>query len=184
MNNFRVQKLQATYIIALLSTILTLCFAYATGGSSGIVIITFLIAIICWSIILYSSIQTKRKINIIANNVFSESNKDEIVSIYNWLTGRYFGITKNTGDILVIGLNKKGQQIFGFDYQTWSGYEVSGNKLTFKFNNLELPYFEVHDVAVSKFKHKLDVLLSNSFQGTIKPNKNFSSIVEKIVQTA
>ncbi|EAR6585380.1 hypothetical protein FHE25_21475 [Salmonella enterica] len=184
MNNFRVQKLQFTYIVALLSTIVTLCLLYASRSISGVTIFALVIAITSWSIILISSIKTRNKINNIVNSVYKNTNQDEIVSIYNWLTGRYFGINKTTGDILVIALNRKGQHVFGFDYKTWSGYEISGNKLTLKFNNLDMPYFEIHDVSVAKFKHKLDVFLSNVFQRAVIPNKNFSTIVEKIAQTA
>ncbi|MBW5276072.1 hypothetical protein [Citrobacter sp. On28M] len=182
MNNFRVPTLQLTYVIALLSSIITLCLLWAKSGSL-VTDATLTIAIVSWSIILFSSIRTKRKINRIANDVFGSNASNDVISIYNWLTGRYVGIDKTTGNILVIALNKKGRKIFGFDYQIWDGYEICGNKLTFKFNNLDLPYLEIHDAAVTKFKHKLDVLLSNVFQKSISPNKNFSNVVERVTQT-
>ncbi|EOI6844079.1 hypothetical protein ACMVI2_004221 [Salmonella enterica] len=182
MNNFRVPALQVTYIVALLSSIITICLLLSESVSH-ITTVTLLIAIISWSMILYSSIKTKKKVNKIVNTAFSANASNEVISIYNWLTGRYVGIDKATGSILVIALNKKGKQIFGFDYQTWAGYEVCGNKLTFKFNDLELPFLEINDISVTKFKHNLDVLLSNVFQNSISPNKHFSTVVEKIIQT-
>ncbi|EJF4177050.1 hypothetical protein PCX05_004049 [Salmonella enterica] len=182
MNNLRVPTLQITYIVALLSSIITICL-FLSKSVSNIITITLLIAIISWSIILYSSIKTKRKVNKIANTVFGTNASSELISIYNWLTGRYVAIDKATGSILVIALNKKGKQVFGFDYQTWAGYEICGNKLTFKFNDLELPFLEINDISVTKFKHNLDVLLSNVFQNSISPTKNFSTVVERITQT-
>ncbi|HFV9934413.1 TPA: hypothetical protein ACIAPS_004172 [Salmonella enterica subsp. enterica serovar Bovismorbificans] len=187
MNNIRVLKLQITYIVALLSTILTLCLTYTFFGKqngSEITLTMLLIAVICWSTILYSSIKTKQMVKKIVSTIYNETNPSDIVSIYNWLTGRYFGINKNTGDILIIALNMKGQQIFGFDYQSWSGYEIYGNKLTLKFNNLDMPYFVINDVEAPKFKHKLDVFLSNVFQHSVTPNAKFSSIVENKMKVA
>ncbi|EAM3505977.1 hypothetical protein EOU36_23085 [Salmonella enterica] len=181
MNNLRVPTLQLTYLIALLSSVITLCLLWTKSGSL-ITVATLAVAIAGWSIILFSSIRTKRKINKIVNDVFGSNASSDVISIYNWLTGRYVGIDKATGNILVIALNKKGRKIFGFDYQIWDGYEVCGNKLTFKFNNLDLPSLEINDAAVTKFKHKLDVLLSNVFQKNISPNKNFSTVVERVTQ--
>ncbi|EDW9103533.1 hypothetical protein NOF79_002977 [Salmonella enterica] len=182
MNNFRVPALQITYIVALLSSIITIC-VLLSKSVSHITTVTLLIAIISWSMISYSSIKTKRKVKKIVNTVFNTNASSEVISIYNWLTGRYVGIDKATGSILVIALNKKGKQIFGFDYQTWAGYEVCGNKLTFKFNDLDLPFLEINDISVTKFKHNLDVLLSSVFQNSISPNKNFNIVVERIIQT-
>ncbi|WP_387691527.1 hypothetical protein [Photorhabdus sp. RM71S] len=186
MNNYRVPLLTTIHLLALILTIFTLMVIYNyfdTGRNAGFSSIMFILTLSVWSLILLTYRKSEEKIKNITRSVFGEDTNN-IVSIYNSVSGSFFGINNKTGEILLIALNRKGRKVFGFDYNTWAGYELEGHKLTLKFNDLDMPYFTIQDTTIPKFKHKLDVLLSASFQQKVKLGSNFSAFVQQKALTA
>ncbi|MEN3262421.1 hypothetical protein AAH678_27640 [Sodalis endosymbiont of Spalangia cameroni] len=187
MNNFRVPLLTAFHILTALLTIFSIgvVFNYfSTGRGYGLTFITLLITTFMWFFLYFIYASSRKKVKNIINSVFGEHDVNKVVLIYNSLSGRCFCINSETGDILLIALNGKGEKVFGLDYDIWSGYEIEGSKLTLKFNNLAIPYFTIHDVTVPKFKHKLDVLLSYNYQLNEKEKNTFSNTVQQKLQPA
>ncbi|EAU6351568.1 hypothetical protein DRE43_19250 [Salmonella enterica subsp. enterica serovar Java] len=186
MNTMREPFLVSIHVLAALCTILSMMVVYNAfdthrGGEFALYAILFTGAL--WLIVSYFLIGGKRKINRIANSIFG--NNATVISHYAPGSGRYIGIDTNTGNILLIALNKSGQKVFGFDFNDWAGYEQNDCALTLKFNNLDTPSFKVNSNAkIIPFIHKLDFLLSQSYSPSKGNNKKFSQIVAERMQAA
>ncbi|EDT0849252.1 hypothetical protein C6395_001478 [Salmonella enterica subsp. enterica serovar Berta] len=186
MNTMREPFLVSIHLLAALCTLLSMMIVYNafdthSGGDFAIYSILFTGGL--WLIVAYLYIGGKRKVHKIANSIFGSN--ANVISHYVPGSGRYIGIDINTGNILLIALNKSGQQTFGFEFNDWAGYEQNDCALTLKFNNLDNPSFKVNSNAkIIPFIHKLDFLLSPSYSPSKCNNKKFSQIVSERMQAA
>ncbi|EBM5323006.1 hypothetical protein D1B73_27450 [Salmonella enterica] len=174
------------HLLAALCTIFSMMIVYNafdTHRGGDFAIYSILFTCVLWMIVLYYLIGGKRKINRIANSFFG--NNASVISHTSPYSLRYIGIDTNTGNILLVALDKSGQKVFGFDFNDWAGYEQNDCALTLKFNNLDTPSFKVNSNAkIIPFIHKLDFLLSPSYSPSKVNNKKFSQIVAERMQAA
>lgn len=114
--------------------------------------------------------------------MFADNNS--VISHFGPYSLRYIGIDTNTGNILLIALDKFRPQILGFNYNDWAGYEKKGCLLTLKFNDLNNPRFQINSNAtVNHFVDQLDFLLSSSYKPSTGYSKQFGKIVTEKLQT-
>ncbi|HIB1631495.1 TPA: hypothetical protein ACWV6Y_005470 [Salmonella enterica subsp. enterica serovar Muenchen] len=155
---------------------------YFTSGVGEFVIYFTLFTGALWATLLYFSMTGKKKIQRIVKSVFADSNS--VISHNSPYSLRYVGIDTNTGNILLIALDKLRPQVFGFNYNDWAGYEKKDCLLTLKFNDLNNPSFQINSNAtINPFVDKLDFLLSSSYTPSTGNNKQFSKIVTEKLQT-
>ncbi|EDY1997991.1 hypothetical protein GTD56_004526 [Salmonella enterica subsp. diarizonae] len=174
------------HLLAALCTILSLIVVYNAfdshrGGEFALYAILFTGEL--WLIVFHYLIGGKRKIQKVVNSVFG--NNASVISHTSPYSLRYIGIDTNTGNILLVALDKSGQKVFGFDFNDWAGYEQKDCALTLKFNNLNTPSFYVNSNAkIIPFIHKLDFLLSSAYSPSRSNDKRFSQIVAERMQAA
>lgn len=174
------------HLLAALCTILTAMViynAFDTHRGGEFATFSFLFTAALWMIIFYFHISGKRKIQRISNSVFKDNTS--VISHCSPYSLRYVGIDTSTGNILLIALDKSGQQVYGFNFNDWAGYEQKDCALTLKFNDINTPSFKVNSNAkIIPFIDKLDFLLSPSYSPSKGSNKQFSQIVAERMQTA
>lgn len=107
-----------------------------------------------------------------------QPNKD--YELKGYLSGKYVGIDTEHGTMLLASSFNK---IFkGLNVKELAGYECRGNMLTLKFNNTDFPMFKISFGSESEcmnFGHKLDVLLSSSYQPAINTGRLFNDFVQQ-----
>ncbi|ECA3794847.1 hypothetical protein FPE53_22720 [Salmonella enterica subsp. enterica] len=174
------------HLLAALCTILTITIIYIAFDSSGsktFAIYPIIFTGALWLIVFHYLIGGKRKIQKVVNSVFG--NNASVISHTSPYSLRYIGIDTNTGNILLVALDKSGQKVFGFDFNDWAGYEQKDCALTLKFNNLDTPSFYVNSNSkIIPFIHKLDFLLSSAYSPSRSNDKRFSQIVAERMQAA
>ncbi|PNL03947.1 hypothetical protein CEQ28_000715 [Hafnia alvei] len=186
MKAFREQLLASIHLLAALCTILTAMIiynAFDTHRGGEFATYAFLFTVALWLIVLYVFISGKRKTQKIINSIFGDNTS--VISYYAASSGRYVGIDTNSGNILLIALDKSGQQVFGFNFHDLAGYEQKDCVLTLKFNDINTPSFKINGNAkIIPFIDKLDFLLSPSYSPSKGNNKQFSQIVAERMQAA
>lgn len=97
-----------------------------------------------------------------------------------WDRGEYIGIDTKHGTMLMASTHKN---LFkGNNIKELAGYECRGEILTLKFNDITFPTFEINAGTESKcmaFGHKLDVLLSPSYQPAVNVGRAFNDYVRQ-----
>ncbi|EGK0919371.1 hypothetical protein IOM36_001644 [Salmonella enterica] len=170
------------HLLAALCTVLVIAFYFGTGVSKFVIYLTLFTGAL-WVTLLYFSITGKKKIQRIVKSVFADNNS--VISHFGPYSLRYVGIDTNTGNILLIALDKFRPQVLGFNYNDWAGYEKKGCLLILKFNDLNTPSFQINSNAtVNHFVDKLDFLLSSSYKPSTDYSKQFGKIVTEKLQTA
>lgn len=97
-----------------------------------------------------------------------------------WAIGKYIGIDTRHGTMLMVSSH---DNVFkGKNIKELTGYECRGEMLTLKFNDIGFPTFRISvgtESACMAFGHKLDVLLSSSYQPAINTGRLFNDFVQQ-----
>ncbi|TXE28353.1 hypothetical protein FOT62_21550 [Serratia marcescens] len=97
-----------------------------------------------------------------------------------YLNGNYIGVDTTHGTLLMASAHKN---IFkGKNIKELAGYECRGEILTLKFNDVDFPVFRMSfgkESACMAFGHKLDVLLSPSYQPAVNVGSAFNDYVRQ-----
>ncbi|MNG56302.1 hypothetical protein D3C79_143810 [compost metagenome] len=97
-----------------------------------------------------------------------------------YLDGNYIGVDTTHGTLLMASAHKN---IFkGKNIKELAGYECRGEILTLKFNDIDFPVFRMSfgkESACMAFGHKLDVLLSPSYQPEVNVGRAFNDYVRQ-----
>ena len=142
----------------------------------------FLLAIIA---IFYSVRVAYHKLRVKNQSSFYRFNCDNFqpnpdYEMNRWDRGEYIGIDTKHGTMLMASAHKK---LFkGKNIKELAGYECRGEILTLKFNDIEFPTFVINAGTESKcmaFGHKLDVLLSPSYQPAVNVGSAFNDFVRQ-----
>lgn len=100
--------------------------------------------------------------------------------VVGYLTGTYIGVDTTHGTLLMASAHKN---IFkGKNIKDLAGYECRGEILTLKFNDIDFPTFEMslgNEPTCMAFGHKLDVLLSPSYQPAVNVGTAFNDFVRQ-----
>jgi len=138
------------------------------------------------TITVFYSIRIINKKSVKANNsafqrFFCENFKpNPDFEVTGYLNGNYIGIDTTHGTILMASAHKnlfKGKNI-----KELAGYECRGEILTLKFNDITFPTFEMslgNEPTCMAFGHKLDVLLSPSYQPAVNVGRAFNDYVRQ-----
>ncbi|WP_436882972.1 hypothetical protein [Enterobacter asburiae] len=110
-------------------------------------------------------------------DVFQSNENYEIKSPYE---AKYIGIDTKHGTVLLISAFNN---VFkGYNIKEVAGYECRGHHMTLKFNDINFPMFTIRFPNEGKcigFGHKLDVLLSPSYQPAVNVGTAFNDFVRQ-----
>jgi len=186
MNSFHLKTISVLHIFSAVITIVALFSIYyffdnqAHAGGPTAVTIT-LLAAISWFALVFLKKSIHQKIeSIIQSSQCANFSAQNTLSFTDVRQGKYIGIDKNNGTMLVISLGEKiGNIASGIDFKDLLGYELSDCNLTLKFNNPNTPTFNINSNAkIKDICHKLDVFLSKSFKPEHDTGKTFSQFVQ------